>query len=75
MSGGEGQVLVVAASKYTQETQLNAVFALNRRVTKAYLLKEDLDRVWSCTLPGNRLRYLKTWIDRCAGSGSNLWRS
>lgn len=27
--------------------QLDALFALNRRVMKAYLLKENLDRLWS----------------------------
>jgi hypothetical protein len=29
--------------------QLNELFALNRRVMKAYLLKESLDRLWNYT--------------------------
>jgi transposase len=44
--------------------QLNALFALNRRVMKAYLLKESLDRLWSYTYEGSMLRYLKSWIDQ-----------
>ena len=31
-------------------------FALNRRVMKAYLLKESLDRLWSYTYEGAMLR-------------------
>ncbi len=27
--------------------QVNALFALNRRMMKAYLLKESLDRLWT----------------------------
>jgi hypothetical protein len=30
-----------------KKRQLNALFALNRRAMKAYLLKESLDRLWS----------------------------
>ena len=30
-----------------KKRQLNQLFALNRRVMKAYLLKESLDRLWS----------------------------
>jgi hypothetical protein len=37
---------------------------LNRRVMKAYLLKESLDRLWSYTYEGAMLRYLKSWIDQ-----------
>lgn len=44
--------------------QLNALFALNRRVMKAYLLKESLDRLWSYTYEGAMLRYLQSWIDQ-----------
>ena len=32
-----------------KKQQLNRLFALNRRVMKAYLLKESLDRLWSYT--------------------------
>ena len=44
--------------------QLNVLFALNRRVMKAYLLKESLDRLWSYTYEGAMLRYSKSWIDQ-----------
>lgn len=42
--------------------QLNELFALNRRVMKAYLLKESLDRLWTYTYEGAMLRYLQNWI-------------
>ena len=44
--------------------QLNALFALNRRVMKAYLLKESLDRLWSYRYEGAMMRYLTSWIDQ-----------
>jgi transposase len=47
-----------------KKRQLNALFALNRRVMKAYLLKESLDRLWSYRYEGSMLRYLKSWIDQ-----------
>jgi transposase len=47
-----------------KKRQLNVLFALNRRVMKAYLLKESLDRLWSYTYEGAMLRYLKSWIDQ-----------
>lgn len=47
-----------------KKRQLNALFALNRRVMKAYLLKESLDRLWSYTYEGSMVRYLKSWIDQ-----------
>ena len=47
-----------------KKRQLNALFALNRRVMKAYLLKESLDRLWTYTYEGAMLRYLKSWIDQ-----------
>jgi transposase len=47
-----------------KKRQLNQLFALNRRVMKAYLLKESLDRLWSYTYEGARLRYLQGWIDQ-----------
>ncbi len=47
-----------------KKRQLNQLFALNRRVMKAYLLKESLDRLWSYTYEGAMTRYLKSWIDQ-----------
>jgi transposase len=43
--------------------QLNQLFALNRRVMKAYLLKESLERLWTYRYEGAMLRYLQNWID------------
>jgi transposase len=43
---------------------LNELFALNRKVMKAYLLKESLDRLWNYTYEGAMLRYLQSWIDQ-----------
>src|ERR1700757_2510091 len=44
--------------------QLNQVFALNRRVMKAYLLKESLERLWTYCYEGAMLRYLQSRIDQ-----------
>ena len=44
--------------------QLNQLFALNRRVMKAYLLKESLERLWTYRYEGAMLKYLKNWIDQ-----------
>ena len=43
--------------------QLNALFALNRRL-KAYLLKESLGQLWNYTYEGGMMRYLESWIDQ-----------
>lgn len=48
----------------SQKRQLNQVFALNRRVMKAYLLKESLARLWNYIYEGAMLRYLQSWIDQ-----------
>ncbi|MGA9445137.1 MAG: ISL3 family transposase [Candidatus Sulfotelmatobacter sp.] len=44
--------------------QLNALFALNRRILKAYLLKESLSQLWNYTYEGAMLRYLQSWINQ-----------
>lgn len=44
--------------------QLITLFAMNRKLMKAYLLKESLDRLWTYTYEGAMLRYLKSWIDQ-----------
>jgi transposase len=44
--------------------QLNELFALNRRMLKAYLLKESLSHLWNYTYEGAMLRYLQSWIDQ-----------
>jgi len=44
--------------------ELNGLFALNRRVMKAYLLKESLDRLWTYGYEGAMVRYLQRWMDQ-----------
>jgi transposase len=44
--------------------QLNALFALNRCILKAYLLKESLSHLWDYRYEGALLRYLQKWIDQ-----------
>ena len=43
---------------------LNDLFRLNRRMMKAYLLKESLDRLWTYQYAGAAERYLPQWIDQ-----------
>lgn len=43
---------------------LNDLFRLNRKMMKAYLLKESLDRLWTYRYEGAALRYLNQWIDQ-----------
>ena len=47
-----------------KKRELNTLFALNRRVLKAYLLKESLDRLWTYHYEGAMLRYLENWLDQ-----------
>jgi transposase len=47
-----------------KKRQLNQLFALNRKLLKAYLLKESLARLWNYTYEGAMLRYLQGWIDQ-----------
>jgi len=49
---------------HEKKRQLNTLFGLNRRVMKAYLLKESLDRLWNYRYEGAMLRYLNSWIDQ-----------
>jgi transposase len=41
---------------------LNRLFQLNRRVFKAYLLKESLERLWNYSYRGAMLNYLNNWM-------------
>jgi transposase len=47
-----------------QKRQLNDLFALNRRLFKAYLLKESLEQLWGYRYEGAALRYLQNWIQQ-----------
>jgi transposase len=44
--------------------ELNTLFSMNRRLLKAYLLKESLERLWYYRYEGAMLRYLQQWIDQ-----------
>jgi transposase len=44
--------------------ELNTLFALNRKLLKAYLLKESLDRLWMYHYEGAMLNYLQRWMDQ-----------
>jgi transposase len=44
--------------------ELTRLFALNRKVFKAYLLKESLDRLWTYHYEGAMLNYLQRWIEQ-----------
>jgi transposase len=48
----------------SKRQELNRMFALNRKLFKAYLLKESLDRLWSYHYEGAMLNYLQRWIDQ-----------
>jgi len=43
---------------------LNELFRINRKIMKAYLLKESLDRLWNYIYEGAMLCYLQSWIDQ-----------
>ena len=42
--------------------ELNRLFAMNRKLFKAYLLKESLARLWSYRYEAAMVRYLRNWI-------------
>ena len=44
--------------------ELNRLFGMNRRVFKAYLLKESLERLWDYRYEGAMLNYLRKWMDQ-----------
>jgi len=43
--------------------QLNEVFALNRRLFKAYFLKEQIERLWTYTYEGAARRFFEEWVE------------
>jgi transposase len=47
-----------------KKQELNTLFALNRKLLKAYILKESLDRLWTYHYEGAMLNYLQRWIDQ-----------
>ena len=47
-----------------QRGVLNRLFQLNRRVFKAYMLKESLERLWDYRYEGAMANYLGKWMDQ-----------
>ena len=47
-----------------QRGVLNRLFQLNRRVFKAYLLKESLEQLWNYRYEGAMANYLRKWMDQ-----------
>ena len=47
-----------------KKQMLQQLLGLNRRLMKAYLLKESLDRLWNYRYPGAMMRYLLQWMDQ-----------
>jgi len=48
----------------TKRQELTELFAMNRKIFKAYLLKESLDRLWTYRSEGAMVNYLHRWIDQ-----------
>jgi transposase len=44
--------------------QLTELFGLNRRIFKAYMLKESLEGLWDYKYPAAMFNYLDKWIDQ-----------
>lgn len=47
---------------HNKKTQLQVALSLNRRLFKAYYLKEQLERLWSYTYEGAATRFLGDWL-------------
>jgi len=45
-----------------KRTQLKQALALNRRLFKAYYLKEQIERLWSYSYEGAAMRFLDEWV-------------
>jgi len=48
----------------THRGELNRLFQMNRRIFKAYLLKESLERLWDYRYVGAMINYLQKWMDQ-----------
>ena len=48
----------------SKRQELNSLFAMNRRLLKAYLLKESRERLWFYRYEVAMLRYLQKWIEQ-----------
>jgi transposase len=48
----------------SKRQELSHLFAINRKLFKAYLLKESLDRLWTYHYEGAMLNYLRRWLSQ-----------
>jgi len=53
---------------------LEAVMKLNRRLQRAYLLKEDFEAFYACADAPEGRQFLKAWLRRCERSGLEPFR-
>ncbi len=63
---GKKWLLMSRWMNLTQESrgELNRLFQMNRRVFKAYMLKESLERLWNYRYRGAMLNYLNKWMNQ-----------
>jgi transposase len=47
----------------SQRRELEQLFAMNRRLFKAYVLREQLDRLWTYTTRWGVARFLLGWLN------------
>ncbi len=47
-----------------QRGELNRLFGMNRRIFKAYLIKESLEGLWNYRYAGAMTNYLKRWMNQ-----------
>ena len=58
----------------SKRAELQTLFAANRRLFKAYVLREQLDRLWTYKTRPGVLNFLLGWIQaRCAGNACRRW--
>ena len=68
---GKRFVLLKRGKSLTPEDQarLEELLTLNTDLTKAYLMKEDLQQFWTCPSEAAAAVFLDTWITEAQGSG------
>jgi transposase len=51
-----------ATVRGSKRCELETLFAANRRLFKAYVLREQLDRLWTCKTRRGALEFLEGWV-------------
>ena len=59
----------------SKRDELRTLFAANRRLFKAYVLREQLDRLWTYKTPQGVGNSLSDRLKRCAGNACPKWTS